>query len=58
MCNDIPLKLASMKNQEENFFDFIRNSEKEFGLQEKDVFSMSLGQLNTYIDDLSYLWDK
>jgi 3-dehydroquinate dehydratase len=58
MKGDVGIKLACMANKEENFFDFIRNSEKEFGLLEKDVFSLSLGQLNTYIDDLSYLWDK
>jgi hypothetical protein len=58
VLGDVKTKLARKCNERETFLDFIRDSEKEFGLPEKDVYSMSLGQLNTYIDDLSYLWDK
>jgi hypothetical protein len=58
MKADVCIKLASKANENEIFLEFIRNSEKEFGLPESDVFLMSQGQLNTYIDDLSYLWDK
>jgi hypothetical protein len=58
MKADACIKLASKTNENEIFLEFIRNSEKEFDLPEVDVFSMSLEQLNTYIDDLSYLWDK
>jgi hypothetical protein len=58
MLGDVGIKLACQANEEESFLDFIRTSEYQFGLEEADVFAMSMNQLNVYIDDLCYLWDK
>jgi len=55
---DVGIKLACMANNKENFFQFIRCSEKEFGIEEADVFSMKLNELESYIEFLDYLWDK
>jgi hypothetical protein len=38
--------------------EFIRNSEKEFGMQGAELEKMSDEELNNYIEHLSYLWDK
>ena len=58
MLGAVGIKLAMMANEEESFLDFIRVSEDQFGLEEANVFAMNINQLNLYIDDLCYLWDK
>lgn len=51
-------KLCSKANENETFFDYIRKSEKDLGLDEADVFSMTLEQIDEYIDFIDYLWTK
>lgn len=51
-------KLNSRCNEEQTYLEFIRESEKEFGFEELDVFSITLDQLEEYIDFLGYLWEK
>lgn len=38
--------------------EFIRNSEKEFGLFKADLENISERKLNNYIENLDYLWEK
>ncbi len=38
--------------------EFIRNTEKEFGIPYANIDNMSEGKLNRYIDHLDDLWGK
>ena len=58
MLGDVGIKLSCKANEDENFLAFIRNSEEAFGMEEKDVFSMELEELDSYIEWLDYLWTK
>lgn len=58
MLGDIGIKLACKVNKDESLLEFIRNSEKEFELPKKDVFSMEINELDNYVDELDYLWTK
>lgn len=42
----------------ETLREFIKRSEKEFGLEPVDLDSMSEEDLNNYIDYLDKLWEK
>ena len=37
---------------------FVISSEKEFGLESKDLENMKYEEMNKYIESLDYLWDK
>ena len=37
---------------------YIRQSEEEFGLETADIDNMTEQQLEDYMDELDYLWDK
>lgn len=43
---------------EETFREFIRNSEKEFGLEAAPLDSLTVKELNEYLDFLDDLWMK
>lgn len=56
---DIPFsKLIEGVKNNETPRQFIRNSEKEFGIPEANLNVMSEDELNGYIEHLDYLWDK
>lgn len=38
--------------------EWIRESEQEFGMKEKDLDNMIEKELNEYIELLEYLWEK
>lgn len=38
--------------------EFIRNTEKEFGMNQADIDNMSEDELNGYIEHLDDLWEK
>lgn len=54
----VNLKLQDAANETETFFDFIRDSEKEFNLPTKLLEPMNIMQLEAYIDFLDELWNK
>jgi hypothetical protein len=43
---------------EETFREFIRASEEEFGMDPRDLDSMTDEQLGEYLHFLDYLWTK
>jgi hypothetical protein len=56
---DTPInQLVEEADNPETFREFIRSTEKEFELPEADVDSMTEDQLNNYLDDLDYFWEK
>lgn len=56
---DLPFSslIAGVEN-DESPREFIRNSEREFGMRMADIENMSEEELNGYIDFLDYLWTK
>jgi hypothetical protein len=54
----VKIKLNKKCNESETFLDFIRDSEKEFGLNEKQFNTCTIKDLNIYIDFLNELWNK
>ncbi|PFP30204.1 hypothetical protein COJ96_05680 [Bacillus sp. AFS073361] len=56
---DIPFcSLIVGATNDESPREFIRNSEREFGMSMADIDNMSEEELNGYIEHLDYLWDK
>ena len=43
---------------EETFRTFIRDSEEEFGMEPRDLDSMTDEKLHEYLEFLDYLWTK
>lgn len=43
---------------EQTFREYIRESEKTFGLDKKDIDSMNQKTLNSYLEWIDYLWEK
>lgn len=54
----VNLKLQQKNDYGEELIDFIRDSEKEFNLPEKDMKSIDIGSLEVYIEFLDMLWEK
>jgi hypothetical protein len=50
--------LGNMVNETETLLDFIRDTEREFGLEQAQVEHMPLLRLETYVDFLNELWNK
>lgn len=42
----------------QTYREFIRESEEEFGLEYRDLESMTDKELNDYVEYLDYLWTK
>lgn len=51
-------RLNEMCNDKETFLDFIRDSERHFGLEEKQFYGFTIEKLDSYIDFLGDLWFK
>ena len=58
MNNDVRQYLNSCPNPLETYESFIRNAEREFGLEEKALFFMTLEDVKEYVDFLEDLWSK
>jgi hypothetical protein len=59
--DDIDTPFGVLENDatnEETPRQFIRNTEKEFGIENLDIDNMSEDELNRYIDHLDDLWSK
>jgi hypothetical protein len=55
----VNIKLSEVQNESgETLFDYIRDSEKEFQLEQKDVEHMSFQELEEYVNFLDILWYK
>lgn len=51
-------KLYSKCNGSELYVDFIKDSEKEFNLPEKDLYTITFEDFTIYIEFLDNLWNK
>lgn len=49
---------TELANNTQTYREFIRESEKQFGMEELDIDSIDNKVLEEYIDFLDYLWDK
>jgi hypothetical protein len=58
MDRHVEIRLSTMDNDTETLFDFIRDSEKEFGIEQKCFEGMTVKQLDEYIEFLDNLWNK
>jgi hypothetical protein len=56
LYDEVLYRLNEKCNSEETFLDFIRDSEKTFGLYSQQFYKFTLEQLNSYMDYLSNLW--
>jgi hypothetical protein len=45
-------------NGEETYRDFIRNSEKDLGIEKSNLRNMSLKEIQKYVDWLDEMWLK
>lgn len=56
---DTPIcELEEGTSNTETLREFIRNSEKEFGMFPMDLEKIDEDELNQYIEFLDYLWEK
>ena len=54
----VNLKLQQTNEYGETMLDFIRDSEKEFMLPERDLENIGIASLELYIEFLDMLWEK
>lgn len=56
---DTPInELEPLASNKQTPREYIRQSEEEFGLEPADIDNMNETQLEDYMDELDYLWDK
>ena len=54
-------RICDVETDAENtqtYLEFIRESEDQFGMIDKDLNNLSDDELNEYFEFLCYLWDK
>lgn len=61
MNTDLDIRICDLEEEAENtetYREFIRNSEKIFGLRQENIDQMDEQNLNDYLNFLCDMWDK